>query len=197
MTTIATSTESHNSNLNQHISSRKSSTSTSDEDIVHVVTNLYQIPVMQQQISNFNDSTARVTDFSGLSQLTQQIGGLNSHRGTGTDNNGELLFISDSKNAKTSSSIYTTSTQRILDENEMNIQNNAKQSRYNLIGVPVKEKYQIRSIVEIYENPNSNENSRIDLSQIKRNTTIEEIKKYETNIIKTNEYDDFVFSSKN
>ena len=79
----------------------------------------------------------------------------------------------------------------------MNIQNNAKQSRYNLIGVPVKEKYQIRSIVEIYENPNSNENSRIDLSQIKRNTTIEEIKKYETNIIKTNEYDDFVFSSKN
>ena len=190
-TTTSTGTSMHHSNLNNHHpSSRKSSSS--DEEVVHVVTNVYQIPVMQQhqysQISNLNDSSTKVTDLSGLSGL----GGLNSHRGNGTTTfNLETLIDGEQIQSKASSNTYTVSkvTHKVIDANE-------QQQPAKINSVPVKEKYQIRSIVEIYENPSTNET--IDISKTKRNTTYEETHNYSSHHInKYGDTIDFLYPSKN
>ena len=186
MATITTTTTSsgsltHHPSLNQNLSSRKSSSS--DEDIVHTVTNVYQIPVIQQQhsqISILNDSSTKATDLSGLSQ----IGGITNNKCQNSFNV-ETLFDGEQIQSKTSSKTFTTSkiTHKVIDE------------QHKPGSVPVKEKYQIRSIVEIYENPSSNETNLIDISKTKKNTTFEETRNYITK--KYDDSIDFSYSSKN
>jgi hypothetical protein len=176
-TTTSTGTITHHPNL----SSRKSSSS--DEDIVHTVTNVYQIPVIQQHSQNsiLNDSTTKAADLSGLSH----IGVINNNRGYNTFNF-ETLVDGEEIQSKTNSKTFTTSkiTHKVIDE------------EHKPTGLPVKEKYQIRSIVEIYENPNTNET--IDISKTKINNFYEETHNYITKNKKLDETStDFSFSSKN
>jgi hypothetical protein len=179
-TTTSTGTITHHPNL----SSRKSSSS--DEDIVHTVTNVYQIPVIQQQQhsqnSILNDSTTKASDLSGLSH----IGVINNNNNRGHNIfNVETLVDGEEIQSKTNSKTFTTSkiTHKVIDEQQ------------KPTGVPVKEKYQIRSIVEIYENPNTNET--IDISKTKINNYYEETHNYITKNKKFDDSTDLSFSSKN
>ncbi len=178
-TTTSTGTITHHPNL----SSRKSSSS--DEDIVHTVTNVYQIPVIQQQQhsqnSILNDSTTKASDLSGLSH----IGVINNNNRGHNIFNVETLVDGEEIQSKTNSKKFTTSkiTHKVIDEQQ------------KPTGVPVKEKYQIRSIVEIYENPNTNET--IDISKTKINNYYEETHNYITKNKKFDDSTDLSFSSKN
>jgi hypothetical protein len=132
-------------------------------------------------------STTKATDLSVLSQCTQPIPLLNSTRGN------ETLFSGEQRlglQSKTSSSTITSSkfTHRIVDANDFSNQQNNR-------NMPVKEKYQIRSIVEIYGNP-GNDSRLTEIGKVKRNTTIEETQKYDTSFRKIDDNDDLMTAGK-